>query len=82
MKARIKTPVEHFNGESVGVRFIDGFAEAEINQAQFKYFKSAGYKLVLLEMPKLVEKPAEKISEEKPAKKASPKRKGKRSKKC
>ena len=83
MKARIKTKVEHYNGESVGVKFVDGKAEADINESQLNYFKSALYSVILLEMPKLAgPEPAKEPSAEKTTKKASPKRTAKRSKKC
>ncbi len=43
MKAIIKTKVEGYNGVAACVKFIDGEAEAEINESQLAYFKKAGY---------------------------------------
>ena len=61
MKARINTRVAGYNGVCAGINFVNGYAEADINDRQYEYFKSANYKMILLEMPNL-------STEEKPAK--------------
>lgn len=78
MKVRVKTRVQGYNGESLGLRFVNGYAEGDINESQLDYFKTSGYLVTLLEMPqlKVAEKPKSSQT------KASPKPRGKRSKKC
>lgn len=53
MKAIIKSPVEDYMGVSASVAFADGRAEADISESQLDYFESAGYKVEILEAPKV-----------------------------
>lgn len=52
MKAIIEAPVEDYMGISASVAFANGKAEADISESQLEYFKSAGYKVKILEAGK------------------------------
>lgn len=86
MKAIIKSPVEDYMGVSASVAFADGKAEADISESQLDYFKSAGYKVEILEAPKATkakvkvkeaESPAEEVAEAEVETEAKPETQGK-----
>jgi hypothetical protein len=45
MKAKIKSPVNGYNGISAGIKFVKGEAEADVSESTLDWLKEKGYEV-------------------------------------